>query len=57
MTGRNNKPDNDGPASSPSRLDQFGDKLSSSNEEEFQSAVDLGAGLEQECEDEEETTK
>ncbi|WP_219640977.1 hypothetical protein [Cohnella sp. CFH 77786] len=28
MTGRNNKPDNDGPASSPSRLDQFGDKWS-----------------------------
>lgn len=27
MTGRNNKPDNDGPASSPSRLDQFGEKL------------------------------
>lgn len=27
MTGRNNKPDNDGPAASPSRLDQFGDKL------------------------------
>jgi hypothetical protein len=28
MTERNNKPDNDGPAASPSRLDQFGDKLS-----------------------------
>ncbi|MBD2871122.1 hypothetical protein [Paenibacillus arenilitoris] len=28
MTGRNNKPDNDGPAASPSRLDQFGDKMS-----------------------------
>jgi len=27
MSGRNNKPDNDGPAASPSRLDQFGDKL------------------------------
>ncbi|MFD1957683.1 hypothetical protein ACFSL6_26800 [Paenibacillus thailandensis] len=27
MTGRNNKPDNDGPAASPSRLDQYGDKL------------------------------
>ncbi|MDF2962696.1 MAG: hypothetical protein K0S39_4431 [Paenibacillus sp.] len=27
MTGRNNKPDNNGPASNPSRLDQFGDKL------------------------------
>jgi hypothetical protein len=33
MTGRNNKPDNDGPASSPSRLDQFGDKLSRNSEE------------------------
>ncbi|WP_164472891.1 hypothetical protein [Cohnella candidum] len=28
MTGRNNHPDNDGPAASPSRLDQFGDKRS-----------------------------
>lgn len=27
MTGRNNKPKNDGPASSPERLDQFGEKL------------------------------
>ncbi|WP_259617505.1 MULTISPECIES: hypothetical protein [Paenibacillus] len=27
MAGRNNKPDNTGPASQPSRLDQFGDKL------------------------------
>jgi hypothetical protein len=26
MTGRNNKPKNDGPASSPSRLEQFGQK-------------------------------
>ncbi|MGG1633376.1 hypothetical protein AB4Z45_02565 [Paenibacillus sp. MCAF9] len=32
MTGRNNKPDNDGPASSPSRLDQFGDKQSRNDE-------------------------
>ncbi|MCF2941615.1 hypothetical protein L1N85_25085 [Paenibacillus alkaliterrae] len=31
MTGRNNKPDNDGPASSPSRLDQFGEKLAENN--------------------------
>ena len=53
MTGRNNKPDNDGPASSPSRLDQFGDKLSSRNEDEFRSAVD--AGLELDCEVEKET--
>jgi hypothetical protein len=27
MTGRNNKPKNNGPASSPERLDQFGEKL------------------------------
>jgi hypothetical protein len=27
MTGRNNKPKNNGPASSPSRLDQFGEKM------------------------------
>lgn len=27
MAGRNNKPDNNGPASNPSRLDQFGDKM------------------------------
>lgn len=27
MSGRNNKPKNDGPASSPGRLDQFGEKL------------------------------
>lgn len=27
MSGRNNKPDNDGPAAKPSSLDQFGDKL------------------------------
>lgn len=56
MTGRNNKPDNDGPASNPSRLDQFGDKLSSSNEEEFLSAVNHAEGLEQNCEDEKEAT-
>jgi hypothetical protein len=40
LTGRNSKPDNDGPASKPGRLDQFGDKLSSHNEEEFSSAVE-----------------
>jgi hypothetical protein len=40
MTGRNSKPDNDGPASNPSKLDQFGDKLASQNEEEFQSAAE-----------------
>jgi len=32
MTGRNNKPDNDGSAASPSRLDQFGDKLAEDTE-------------------------
>ncbi|NIK79992.1 hypothetical protein FHS15_005176 [Paenibacillus castaneae] len=36
MTGRNNKPDNDGPASSPSRLDQFGDKLAEDTETKSQ---------------------
>ncbi|WP_181907289.1 hypothetical protein [Cohnella lupini] len=40
MTGRNNKPDNDGPASSPSQLDQFGSKLASDNEEEFEAAAE-----------------
>lgn len=39
MTGRNSKPDNDGPASHPSHLDQFGDKLASDNDEEFSSAA------------------
>ncbi|CAM4424363.1 hypothetical protein [Paenibacillus tarimensis] len=32
MTGRNNKPKNNGPASSPGRLDQFGDKLAEDTE-------------------------
>lgn len=32
MSGRNNKPDNDGPASNPARLDQFGDKLAEDTE-------------------------
>ncbi|MFC7680459.1 hypothetical protein [Paenibacillus sp. GCM10028914] len=40
MTGRNNKPKNDGPSSSPDRLDQYGDKIASQNEEEFLSAVE-----------------
>lgn len=40
MTGRNNKPDNDGPAGHPGRLDQFGDKLGSRNDEEFSQAAD-----------------
>lgn len=49
MTGRNNKPDNDGPASNPARLDQFGDTLASLNEEEFRAAAI------QECETAEDT--
>ncbi|KIL36463.1 hypothetical protein SD71_07600 [Cohnella kolymensis] len=39
MTPRNNEPGNDGVASNPARLDQFGDKLGSENEEEFRSAA------------------
>ncbi|MBP1996960.1 hypothetical protein [Paenibacillus eucommiae] len=57
MAGRNNKPDNDGPASNPGRLDQFGDKLSSQNEEEFRSAIDLSKGLKVDCEVEEENNQ
>ncbi|MFF2482488.1 hypothetical protein [Paenibacillus sp. NPDC058071] len=33
MAGRNNKPDNDGPSASPSRLDQYGDKLAEDTSE------------------------
>lgn len=40
MTGRNNEPRKDGVASNPARLDQFGDKLASENEEEFRSAAE-----------------
>ena len=40
MTGRNSKPDNDGPASSPSQLGQFGSKLAEDNDEEFQAAAE-----------------
>ncbi|MGN7454877.1 hypothetical protein ACTHPH_08685 [Paenibacillus pasadenensis] len=39
MSGRNSKPKNDGPSSSPDRLDQYGDKLASLNEEEFEASV------------------
>ncbi|WP_164716433.1 hypothetical protein [Paenibacillus whitsoniae] len=39
MAGRNSKPDNDGPSSNPGRLDQYGDKLASSNAEEFEDAA------------------
>ncbi|EFM11099.1 hypothetical protein PaecuDRAFT_2352 [Paenibacillus curdlanolyticus YK9] len=38
MAGRNSRPDNDGPAGKPGRLDQYGAKLGSSNEEEFEEA-------------------
>ncbi|MFD0959074.1 hypothetical protein [Paenibacillus chungangensis] len=31
MSGRNSKPKNNGPASSPSRLEQFGDKFAHDN--------------------------
>lgn len=40
MTGRNSKPDNTGPAGSPDRLDQFGSKLASDNDEEFRQAAE-----------------
>ncbi len=32
MSGRNNKPKNNGPAASPGRLDQFGDRLGNDTE-------------------------
>lgn len=35
MSGRNNKPKNDGPASSPSRLDQFGEKMVQEDKKEM----------------------
>lgn len=35
MTGRNNHPDNDGPAASPSRLDQFGEKQVQNDKQEL----------------------
>ncbi|CAI6081521.1 hypothetical protein [Cohnella sp. JJ-181] len=46
MSGRNNKPENGGPAGHPGRLDQFGDKLGSRNEEEFQAAADAACSTE-----------
>ncbi|WP_193394492.1 hypothetical protein [Paenibacillus sp. A3] len=42
MTGRNNKPDNDGPASQPGRLDQFGDKLAEETVSREASPCDTG---------------
>ncbi|MNG21762.1 hypothetical protein D3C84_1061650 [compost metagenome] len=47
VSGRNNKPDNDGPAGKPGRLDQYGDKLGSSNEEEFEAAANQACDQEQ----------
>ncbi|MDG0794332.1 hypothetical protein OMP38_28475 [Cohnella ginsengisoli] len=40
MSGRNNRPENGGPAGHPGRLDQFGDKLGTRNDDEFRSAAD-----------------
>lgn len=39
MSGRNSKPASRGPAGHPGRLDQFGDKLGSRNDEEFNAAA------------------
>jgi hypothetical protein len=35
MTGRNSRPRNDGPASSPSRLEQFGEKEQQTDKKEL----------------------
>ncbi|SDN74760.1 hypothetical protein SAMN04487897_104279 [Paenibacillus sp. yr247] len=35
MSGRNNKPKNNGPAGNPSRLDQFGDKAAQQEKKEM----------------------
>jgi hypothetical protein len=48
MTGRNNKPDNDGPAAAPSRLDQFGDKLAD-NSAHIPKKKGKGAGTGEKC--------
>jgi hypothetical protein len=40
MSGRNSKPDNNGPASQPSRLDQYGDKLADDTAEQRADACD-----------------
>ncbi|MEK0313464.1 hypothetical protein [Cohnella sp. 56] len=40
MSGRNSKPASRGPAGHPGRLDQFGDKLGSRNDEELNAAAD-----------------
>jgi hypothetical protein len=39
MAGRNSKPRKGGPTGHPGRLDQYGDKLGSSNEAEFSKAL------------------
>lgn len=48
MSGRNVKPDNDGPASAPSRLDQFGDKLAAEGDRYEDAVIEV-------CEDAEDT--
>lgn len=40
MTGRNNRPDNDGPAATPSRLDQFGEKKAEHDKQELKAKTD-----------------
>lgn len=44
MTGRNNKPDQDGKTASPSRLDQFGERLA---EDTDSKPMDAGKGTKQ----------
>ncbi|WP_438448366.1 hypothetical protein [Gorillibacterium sp. sgz5001074] len=39
MSGRNNHPDNDGPAASPSRLDQFGEKQVQIDKKELKQSI------------------
>ena len=39
MSGRNNRPDNDGSAASPSRLDQFGEKDQQQEKQELKERV------------------
>jgi hypothetical protein len=39
MTGRNNRPDNDGPAAAPSRLDQFGEKQAQNDKKELKQEI------------------
>jgi hypothetical protein len=39
MTGRNSKPKNNGPASNPSRLDQFGEKAQQDEKKQMKEEV------------------